>query len=484
MDVSCSIDYKSYFRIRTITCFIHIEKNDFSYCDSESDDNSNTASTPNQLERKIRIAAKFLHSAESTLTQVGGYTVQTIRIATNPFGEWLQCNNNDRTNQQQQQQQQHQLRQLDIMLEQYGIEFCSLGPANTIEEIENCICPIITTSHRFSCSANLRPNDTITANSIATIILQISQLGINNTTTTTHLSHLQNGLGNFRFCCTSANTKNCIPFFPAAKAPSDKKMYQNGGTLFAIGLENGPLVSKILRDECNNILSEEFSNLFSTAMIQAYSPLQSLCRELEKNSSSNGATNENDVDTSPCITYMGIDTSLNPSLDDDGSIAAAIEAIDTVTYSCFGRPGTLAVAATITQCLQSLSSIQMCGYCGLMLPVCEDQRLSELVSGGRIDVTSLSPSSTFGNSKIVPTLRIADLLSISQVCGVGVDTVPISGNCSPKELVSLLLDVTGIAHRWNKSLSCRVFPVPGKDVGEWTTFDSPFLVNTKIMPIS
>ena len=137
-------------------------------------------------------------------------------------------------------------------------------------------------------------------------------------------------------------------------------------------------------------------------------------------------------------------------------MAQAFENLDEVDI--FGGPGTLAAAAAITQCLQSLPS--SCGYSGLMLPLCEDQRLAEL------------------------GLPISQMLSISQVCGVGVDTVPLPGDCSEKQLVSLLLDVAGLANRWGKSLSCRVFPVPGKKAGEWTTFDSPYMVNARILPLS
>ena len=81
-------------------------------------------------------------------------------------------------------------------------------------------------------------------------------------------------------------------------------------------------------------------------------------------------------------------------------------------------------------------------------------------------------------------LGISDLLSISSVCGVGVDTVPVAGNVTSEQLTSLILDVAGIAGRWNKPLSCRVFPVPGKVAGERTTFDSsPYMVNSDILSL-
>jgi uncharacterized protein (UPF0210 family) len=132
----------------------------------------------------------------------------------------------------------------------------------------------------------------------------------------------------------------------------------------------------------------------------------------------------------------------------------------------FGGPGTLGAAAEITKALQSLPGILRTGYCGLMLPVCEDTRLASLA-----------------NDNKERELRITDLLSISSVCGVGVDTVPVPGDCSKEELASLILDVAGIAGRWDKSLSCRVFPVPGKKAGDMTEFDSPYMVNCRVFSI-
>ena len=72
---------------------------------------------------------------------------------------------------------------------------------------------------------------------------------------------------------------------------------------------------------------------------------------------------------------------------------------------------------------------------------------------------------------------------MSSVCGVGVDTVPIPGNINADDLTSLILDVAALAGRWNKPLSCRVFPVHGKVAGEMTTFDSPYMCNSRIFDL-
>jgi uncharacterized protein (UPF0210 family) len=130
----------------------------------------------------------------------------------------------------------------------------------------------------------------------------------------------------------------------------------------------------------------------------------------------------------------------------------------------FGGPGSLAAAAAITESIQTLPDVKRIGYCGLMLPLCEDVRLAELSSQN--------------------SMSIANLLSVSHVCGVGIDTVPVPGDCSKQELAALLLDVAAVANRWKKCLSCRVFPVPSKTAGDMTEFDFVHMVNAKILSIS
>jgi hypothetical protein len=261
--------------------------------------------------------------------------------------------------------------------------------------------------------------------------------------------HLAGGLGNFRFCAACSCSAN-IPFFPGAKAESlhdgENKIADGNRVGLAVGLENGALARHLLT-QTQSI--GRVGTIFREGMADALLPLQTLCQEIIAESGDK-------------THYLGIDTSLNPSLDEGGSVAEAIEMLEEVGGS-FGGRGTLAAAAAITTSLQSLPGIQRTGYCGLMLPVCEDSRLAEL--GGKAE------------------LKISQLLSISSVCGVGVDTVPVPGDCTEKELTSLILDVAGLAGRWNKSLSCRVFPLPNCSVGDETSFDSPYLCNSKVFSL-
>jgi uncharacterized protein (UPF0210 family) len=418
------VDLKDLFNIRTVTCFLNVQA-----CDLDGDD-TDTASSG--LARKVAEAAKLLRRVEEALVQQG-YTVQTVRIATNPFGEWQWLPMDDL---------EVQLARLDSLLASHGIEFCSLGPARTLQELEHYCCRIVKSSPRFSCSVNLTSADVVMAKAASRCILKIAHLGSECDAG----PHVQDGLGNFRFCVASS-CKDYIPFFPVAKCASSTSSAADTeapGLKFAVGLENGSLARHLL-SKCQSIANVRTT--FRSGMAQAIEPVQTLCQSLAVTTQSE---------------YLGVDTSLNPSLDEAGSIARAMEALDEVAV--FGGHGTIAAAAVITECLQNLPGIQRTGYCGLMLPLCEDQRLAELASDG--------------------SLRISDLLSVSNVCGVGVDTVPLPGDCTETQLTALLLDVAGIADRWNKSLSCRVFPVPGKKAGDSTNFDSPHMINARILSLA
>jgi uncharacterized protein (UPF0210 family) len=93
-----------------------------------------------------------------------------------------------------------------------------------------------------------------------------------------------------------------------------------------------------------------------------------------------------------------------------------------------------------------------------MLPVLEDVVLGRCWTEGRVDVHRL--------------------LLYSSVCGTGLDAIPLPGESSTASIAHLLLDVATLAQRLNKPLSARLFPVPGKRAGEYTTFTSPYLTNT------
>jgi uncharacterized protein (UPF0210 family) len=440
--------------IRTITAFLTLTPKNF-------DVNWGSLFSSHDLDAKVTQCAKLLQDMQDELTSKG-YEVQTIRIATNPFGEWMTIDSPSTTTDNPKGgsppkklkiDKLNRLERLDRLLANHNIEFCSVGPAVTEEEAKLCV-DVVSQSHRFSCSHVVEAGNVEQAKVAASTILAISRLGDKPNAPT----YVQGGLGNFRFCSASY-CRPGIPFFPAAKAESNAPPTTRSSIVgddekdepllkFAIGLENGPVVQQLLK-ECRTI--SNIPTHFRDSYAKLLEPIQAIGRSIAKDHQA---------------TFLGIDSSMNPSLDESsGSIAAAMEQLKEIQV--FGGHGTLAVAAEITKAIQSLPNIDLTGYCGLMLPLCEDTRLAELATA------------TNGQR----SLRISDLLSISSVCGVGVDTVPVAGDVTQDELVGLILDVAGLAGRWNKPLSCRVFPVPGKVAGEQTTFDSPYMVNSQIFSL-
>jgi len=81
------------------------------------------------------------------------------------------------------------------------------------------------------------------------------------------------------------------------------------------------------------------------------------------------------------------------------------------------------------------------------------------------------------------TYHLDSLLSYSAICGTGLDAVPLPGNISEEQLARILGDVASLAFKWHKPLTARLQPVAGKQAGEKTEFDSPFLVNTTLQPL-
>jgi uncharacterized protein len=76
--------------------------------------------------------------------------------------------------------------------------------------------------------------------------------------------------------------------------------------------------------------------------------------------------------------------------------------------------------------------------------------------------------------------NVDSLLAYSAVCGTGLDTIPLPGDVSTEQMERMFADVASLASKWNKPLSARLQPVPGKKAGEMTEFQDPYLFNTTI----
>lgn len=245
------------------------------------------------------------------------------------------------------------------------------------------------------------------------------------------LEGTEHSQGNFKFAAI-ALVPPLTPFFPGS--------YHTGfGHQFAIALESANTVAAAFQGAPD--LATARQRLQDRIGSEAFA-IQELAGR---------------VDRDMGWMYMGID--LSPAPMKNVSIGAAIE---NLTAQPVGSSGTLTAAAMITAVIKEIQVTQT-GYSGLMLPILEDTRLAQRWGEGRIALDAL--------------------LSYSAVCGTGLDTVPLPGNITEKQLELIIGDMASLAVKWHKPLSARLLPVAGKNPGDMTEFDDPYLVNTTLQPI-
>ncbi len=371
-----------------------------------------TFKSPKDIER-IKPISELNRKAKLSFEQ-NGYEVQTTRIATNSWEEYISVSSKKEIVSEIQKIEQACLSQ--------DVGFFNIGYAQLPENIL-LSSDIIKNTSVISCSAKIGDAgsgiDFENAKASAETIKRISE-------------QTENGMGNFRFCAW-CNCKPGIPFFPAA--------YHQGESSFSIGLECSDLAMKAFSQSKN--LEEAEENL-GLIFEEESKKIQGIAERFSENHQ---------------IKFAGIDVSLAPSLDMNESIAFAYEKLG---WGKFGQPGTLAISALITHVLKKLF-IKKCGYSGLMLPVCEDFGLAQRA-----------------NER---TYNLSNLLLYSAVCGCGLDTIPLTGDIKTEKIEAILLDVATLAIALNKPLSARLLPVPGKKAGEMTSFNSPYLIDCKILNI-
>ncbi|HKV57091.1 MAG TPA: DUF711 family protein [Ktedonobacteraceae bacterium] len=369
----------------------------------------------------IRYAADTLSKASARYADVG-YEVQTVRLSTRPVLNDLADWSPDALLRYAQ--------ELQRMLDDAGLSFCSLGPAQAarpdfpLNRID-LIADMLAATNAINMTVQLATPDHAPRREVALHSARVMKRLANET---------PEGFGNFRFAALACVASGC-PFFPTA--------YHDGPTSLTLGTQCVGIVAdaiQSLRQDSNQPLDlAAASECIQHALVEHLTPVVKMGQQY--------AAEQH-------ITFGGIDLSPAPLGDD--SIAGALEMCD---YGHIGAPGTVAVAAALTHALKH-TNLPTCGYCGIMLPVLEDAILGKRWQEG--------------------LLHTHQLLLYSAVCGTGLDTIPLPGNTKEEEIAYLLLDVATLAKRLNKPLSARLFPVPGKQAGEPTTFTSSYLTNTVV----
>lgn len=341
----------------------------------------------------IKSAIQFLEAAK--LEYEGkGYTVQTLRIATNPIYEYMDGKTYEEA--------LPYLIKMDELLKKANM-ILSIGPIMKADDpgfdIPQWAVKLINTTETISFSISIADQQNgILGNGVHQAAITISEIAENT----------KGGEGNFRFTA-SANCPAGIPFFPAA--------YHSGPNSFALGIESPNILTEVFEKGPE----EKVKANLKLKLEEILMPIQSIAIQISKQKN---------------WTYDGIDTSTAPGL--GASIGLAIE---TITRQPFGSASTLSACAMITDVLKSVN-VKRCGYSGLMLPVIEDKVLAQRASEGRFSVQELLLYSSVSGTGL-DVVPLPGETSITTIENILIDVAALSLKYTNKALSARLFLIPG-----------------------------------------
>ena len=360
--------------------------------------------------------------------QKAGYTLQSIRVITNPFGEYL-----DLTNLQTAKADLQYLTELLNKFNESGIRLrFAIGAARNKEEIS--LLPELIAAYGDLCNAcvnvPLDENGVLDNELIEQSVYAVQRIA--NIT--------PRGEGNFNFT-VNFNCKPFIPYFPAGYHLSHLP------NSFVIGLETPDLLVEVLKSVPKSPHSQFYADCYR-AMLQALQ--YHVDQVLEMLSA---------VKLSGKFEFAGIDSSAAPSK----NCSSITKIYELMGLPYFGAAGSVEVSALLTKVFKSIQRVPLVGFSGLMLAVTEDLGLAEGTQKQYFDIRAL--------------------LTYSAVCGIGLDTVPVAGNAKAESIAAIMRDTGTMAFRLNKPLTVRLFPIPNKVAGEISEFESDDLCNCRLLHI-
>jgi len=379
---------------------------------------------PVRYEQQFSQTASRLQQAKG-LFEKSGFAVQTVRITTQPFMQYVGGMSRDEA--------LTLFRRLEDLAKQNNV-LVNIGPAVLDDQPDPKALELLDEVHSRGSQLN-------------SSMIVASENGIHWNTVQAAAHHVwrvaarsPHSQGTFSFTATAMLTPGS-PFFPGSYH------LKNAGS-FSIGLQAANVVA--------DVFARVAAHPAGTKEASVPSTVQELARALsEKAVQVHKIAAE--IERQTGWKYWGFDPTPAPLK--NVSIGTAMESLSS---TAFGSSGTMTAAYIITEAVHQVPGPRV-GYAGLMLPVLEDTRLAQLWSEGVINVDSL--------------------LAYSAVCGTGLDAVPLPGDITEQQLTRIIGDVAVLAFKWKKPLTARLQPVHGRRAGEMTEFDSPYLENAKLQPV-
>jgi len=307
-------------KIRAITAFVNLDRSKY--------------------QQQIADAMKMLKYAR-TLLESRGYTVQGVRIATQPFSEYTKGLSTE--------QAVEFFRNYENLAAQQQF-IPDIGPAmlnaNDPETQADVLAEILAGTKAINATLVVASDDGIRWRSVGAAARVIKRL-----------EDTEHSQANFRFAAI-AMVGPLTPFYPAA--------YISGfGHQFAIALESANTVAAVFQNsqDLNTARQKLTDTLAKTAF-----DIENIAQRIDRDQG---------------WAYVGMD--LSPAPSKDVSIGAALEEL---TQQPFGSSGTLTAAATVTAAIRDIH-VKRTGYNGLMVPILEDERLAQRWSEGNISIDGL-----------------------------------------------------------------------------------------------
>jgi uncharacterized protein (UPF0210 family) len=307
-------------KIRAITAFVNLDRSKY--------------------QQQIADAMKMLKYAR-TLLESRGYTVQSVRIATQPFSEYTKGLSTE--------QAVEFFRNYENLATQQQF-IPDIGPAmlnaNDPETQADTLAEILAGTKAINATLVVASDDGVRWRSVGAAARVIKRL-----------EDTEHSQANFRFAAI-AMVAPLTPFYPAA--------YISGfGHQFAIALESANTVYSVFQNSQD--LNAARQKLTDTLAKSAFD-IESIAQRIDRDQG---------------WAYVGMD--LSPAPMKDVSIGAALEEL---TQQPFGSSGTLTAAATVTAAIRDIH-VKRTGYNGLMVPILEDERLAQRWSEGNISIDGL-----------------------------------------------------------------------------------------------
>lgn len=297
---------------------------------------------PARYEQQLEQTARQLQQARSLLEQ-GGFSVQTLRITTQPFMRYLAGLSRE--------QALAVLSHLAGFATEHGV-LLNIGPAvlddhpdtealALLEEVQSRGEPL-------AASMIIAAEDGVHWNTIRAAAHHVWRVAARS----------PRSQGTSGFAATAMLSPG-TPFYPGS--------WHNGqGGRFSLGLASAGAAGEVLtraRGDAPRAIHE-----LAAALNAPAAHLARIAPQIESRTG---------------WKYWGLDPTPAPLKDD--SIGAAIEAFGP---SILGSPGTMTAAYVITEAVRRVSGARV-GFVGLMLPVMEDARIAQRWSEGAISLDSL-----------------------------------------------------------------------------------------------